>query len=154
MVLKYMITDTDLAEGGLGPPEPEKEDDKPKARAEPSEKKVVSDWRRGSAAPKWADGSSRRNTKLWFFLFAVVVLGAVGYYLWRADLLSPALDMLPTGKVAVSAIVYGEEGASAIVNGSVVHEGDTIEGYKVIKIHREEVEFERKGKRFKRKIYE
>ena len=152
MVLKYMITDTDLAEGGLGPPE--KEDDKPKARAKPSEKKVVSDWRKGMDAPKWADGSSRRNTKLWFFLFAVAVLGAVGYYLWRADLLSPALDMLPTGKVTVSAIVYGEEGASAIVNGNVVHEGDTIEGYKVIKIHREEVEFERKGKRFKRKIYE
>jgi len=149
MVLKYMITDTDLAEGGLGPPE--KEDDKPKARAKPSEKKVVSDWRRGTGTPKWADRSSRRNTKLWFFLFAVVVLGAVGYYLWSADLLSPALDILPT-KVKVTAIVYGEENASAIVNSSVVREGDVIEGYKVVKIHREEVEFEKKGKRFTKKI--
>ncbi len=153
MVLKYMVTDTDLAKGGLGPPETEAK--QPKARAEEPEKKVVSDWRRQTCSPKWADGKSRRNKKFWFFLMAIVVLGGVGYYLWTADLISPALDFLPTGKkVVVTAILYGEENASAIVSGSVVHEGDVIEGYKVVKIHKDEVEFEKKGKRFTKKIYE
>jgi len=145
MVLKYMVTDTDLAKGELGQPE---------AKVEQSEKKVVSDWRRQTCAPKWSNVSSRRNIKFWFFLMAIVVLGGVGYYLWKADLISPALDILPTSMVKVTAILYDEENASAIVDGSVVREGDVIEGYKVIKIHREEVEFEKKGKRFTKKIYE
>ncbi len=154
MVLKYMVTDTDLAKGGLGPPETEAEH--PKGRAEEPEKKVVSDWRRQTCSPKWGDGKSRRNVKFWFFLMALVVLGGVGYYLWTADLISSALEFMPTGKikVTVTAILYDEENASAIVDGSVVREGDVIEGYKVVKIHREEVEFERKGKKFTIKIYE
>lgn len=154
MVLKYMVTDTDLAKGGLGPPE--KEAKQPKARAKEPEKKVVSDWRRGATAPKWSDRSSRRNKTFWFILMAIVVLGAVGYYLWTADLISPALDILPIGriKVTVTAILYDEENASAIVDGIVVREGDIIEGYKVVKIHEDEVEFEKKGKRFTKKIYE
>lgn len=154
MVLKYMVTDTDLAKGGLGPPETEAE--QPKARAEEPEKKVVSDWRRQTCSPKWGDGKSRRNVKFWFFLMAILVLGGGGYYLWTADLISPALDILPIGKtkVTVTAILYDEENASAIVDGSVVREGDIIEGYKVVRIHRDEVEFEKKGKRFTKKIYE
>jgi hypothetical protein len=152
MVLKYMVTDTDLAKGGLGPPETEAKQSK--AKAEEPEKKVASDWRRQTCSPKWGNGSSRRNKKFWFFLMAILVLGAVGYYLWTAGIISSALEIMPTGKIKVTAIVFGEENASAIVDGSVVHEGDIIEGYKVVKIHREEVEFERKGKRFTRKIYE
>ncbi|MHC4087421.1 MAG: hypothetical protein ACYSWZ_14990 [Planctomycetota bacterium] len=154
MVLKYMITDADLAKGGLGPPETEAE--QPKGRAEEPEKKVVSDWRKQTCSPKWADGKSRGNKKLWFFLMAIVVLGGGGYYLYTADLISPALDILPIGraKVTVTAILYDEVNASAIVDGSVVREGETIEGYKVIKIHKDEVEFEKKGKRFTKKIYE
>ncbi len=146
MVLKYMVSDTDLAKGDLGQPE---------TKAEQPEKKVVSDWRRQSCAPKWDKQSSRRNMKFWYLLITVMILGAVGYYLWTSDLISPAFEFLPTGKkVVVTAIVYGEENASAIVSGSVVHEGDVIEGYKVVKIHRDEVEFEKKGKRFTKKIYE
>jgi hypothetical protein len=144
MVLKYMISDTDLVKGDLSQPEAEEEQ---------SEKKVVSDWRRQSLTPKERVPSSK-NKKVWFFLMVIVVLGAVGYYLWTTDLISPALDILPTSSVKVTAIVYGEENASAIVDGSVVREGDIIEGCKVVKIHREEVEFERKGKRFTKKIYE
>lgn len=147
MVLKYMVTDNDLAKGDLGQPE---------AKVEQPEKKVVSDWRRQTSTPKWSNASSRRNIKFWFFLMAIVVLGGVGYYLWKADLISPALDILPIGNinVTVTAILYDEENASAIVDGSVVREGDVIEGYKVVRIHRDEVEFEKKGKRFTRKIYE
>jgi hypothetical protein len=147
MVLKYMVSDTDLAKGELGQPETE---------VEQPEKKVVSDWRRQTVEPKWASRSSRRNKKFWFFLITVVILGAVGYYLWTADLISPALDFLPisTKKVVVTAIVYGEENASAVVSGSVVHEGDIVEGFKVVKIYEDKVEFEKNGKSFTKKVYE
>ncbi len=145
MVLKYMVSDTDLAKGDLGQPE---------TKVEQPEKKVVSDWRKQTCKLKERP-SSKKSMKFWYFLITVMILGAVGYYIWTADLISPALQFLPTGKkVVVTAIVYGEENASAIVSGSVVHEGDVIEGYKVVKIHRDEVEFERKGKRFTKKIYE
>ena len=147
MVLKYMVSDTDLAKGDLGQPE---------TKVEQPEKKAVSDWRRQSCAPKWDKQSSRRNMKFWYFLITVMILGAVGYYLWTAGLISPALDFLPTStnKVVVTAIVYGEENASAVVSGSVVHEGDIVEGFKVVKIYEDKVEFEKKGKSFTKQVYE
>ena len=94
--------------------------------------------------------------KFWYFLITVMILGAVGYYLWTAGLISPALDFLPTStnKVVVTAIVYGEENASAVVSGSVVHEGDIVEGFKVVKIYEDKVEFEKKGKSFTKQVYE
>lgn len=152
MVLKYMITDDDLAEGDLGKAEGEAK--QPEPAAEQPEKKVVSDWRRQTIEPKWAAPSSGRNMKLWFFLMAMGILCIGGYFLWSTDLISSALDFLPTStsKVIVTAIVYGEESASAVVSGSVVHEGDTVEGCKVVKIHADKVEFEKKGKSFTKQV--
>jgi len=152
MVLKYMITDDDLAEGDLGKAEGEAK--KPKPVVEQTEKKVVSDWRRQTIEPKWAAPSSGRNMKLWLFLMAVGVLFIAGYFVWSMDLMSSVLDFLPTStsKVIVTAIVYGDESASAVVSGSVVHEGDTVEGCKVVKIHADKVEFERKGKSFIKQV--
>lgn len=154
MVLKYMITDTDLAKGVTG--QPEKGAKQPKSGIEQAEKKVVSDWRRQTCEPKWASRSSRKSKILCFFLMAIVTLGAAGYYLWSADLIPSSLDFLPTftNKVVVTAIVYGEENASAIVCGNVVREGDVIEGCKVVKIHEDKVEFEKKGKTFTKKMNE
>ena len=152
MVLKYMITDDDLVEGELGKAEAESR--QPEPGAEQPEKKVVSDWRRQTFEPKWAVASSRRNMKLWIFLMAIGVLCFAGYFVWSTDLMSSALDFLPssTSKVIVTAIVYGDESASAVVSGSVVHEGDTVEGCKVVKIHADKVEFERKGKSFTKQV--
>jgi type II secretory pathway component PulC len=48
--------------------------------------------------------------------------------------------------------VYSEENASAIVSDRVVHEGDMIDGYKVVKIHRDKVEFEKNGKIFTKQV--
>lgn len=152
MVLKYMITDDDLAEGDLGKAEVEARQPEPGAKQ--PEKKVVSDWRRQTIEPKWAESSSRGNKKLWLFLVAIVVLCIGGYFLWSKDLLSSTLDFLPTStnKVIVTAIVYGNESASAVVSGKVVHEGDTVEGCKVVKIYTDKVEFERKGKSFTKQV--
>ena len=156
MVLKYMITDTDLAEGDMGQPETEAK--QPEAKVEQPKKKVVSDWRRQTIEPKWAAPSSKKNLKLGFFLFLMVIgmLCGVGYYLWTADLIPTSLDFLPTSmnKLVVTAIVYGEENASAVVSGNVVREGDMVEGFKVVKIHLDKVEFEKKGKSFTKKVNE
>lgn len=154
MVLKYMITDTDLAEGDLGPPG--RGDKQPEAKVEQHEKKVVSDWRRQTIDPQWAAKSSKRNMKLWFFLMAIGILCGVGYYFWTADLVPSSLDFLPTSKnkLVVSVIVYSEENASAVVAGKVVREGEMIEGFKVVKIYEDKVEFEKKGKSFTKKVNE
>lgn len=154
MVLKYMITDDDLAEGDLGKGEGKAKQPSPRPGKEQSEKKVVSDWRRQTIEPKWAAQSSGRNIKSWLFLMTVGVLCVAGYFVWSMDLMSSALEYLPTStsKVIVTAIVYGDESASAVVSGSVVHEGDTVEGCKVVKIHADKVEFERKGKSFTKQV--
>lgn len=142
MVLKYMISDDGLAKGELGQPE---------TKVQQPKKKVVSDWRKQGIQLKERP-SPKRNMKFWVFLMAIVILGPVAYYLWKADLISPALDILPTGKVVVTAIVYGEENASAIVSDKVVHEGDIIDNCKVVKIYRDKVEFEKDGKRFTKHV--
>ncbi|MHC4640275.1 MAG: hypothetical protein ACYS32_01430 [Planctomycetota bacterium] len=152
MVLKYMITDDDLAEGDLG--KAAAEANQPAQKAEQPEKKVVSDWRRQTIAPKWDAPSSKKNMKFWLLLMAVGIICGAGYFLWSADLISSVSDFLPTStnKVTVTAIVYDEESASAVVSGSVVHEGDIVEGCKVVKIHADKVEFERKGKNFTKQV--
>ena len=138
MVLRYMVSDTDLGKGELRPPEmeveqPAREVDQPK-KSIPSSKKPV-------------------KLKL-FFLMVIVILGMVVYYLWTADLISPILESLPINKVFVKTplepgwltlIVYSEENASAMVSNRIVHEGDMVNGYKVVKIHRDTVEFEKNG---------
>jgi hypothetical protein len=42
----------------------------------------------------------------------------------------------------ITGIIYAEEKSSATINGKIVHEGDTIDGVKVVKIYKDKVEFE------------
>lgn len=138
MVLRYMVSDTDLRKGELRPPEMEVE--------QPA---------REVAQPKSSIPSSQKNVKLkLFFLMVIVILGMVVYYLWTADLISPILESLPINRGLVNtpfeqgwltSIVYSEENASAMVSNKIVHEGDMVNGYKVVKIHRDKVEFEKNG---------
>jgi hypothetical protein len=46
----------------------------------------------------------------------------------------------------VTGIVYNRQNRSAIVRGRVVHEGDVVAGYKVVKIYKDKIEFEKNGK--------
>ncbi len=151
MVLRYMVSDTDLVKVELRQPEMEVE--QPRRRAVQPARKV--------AQPKRSIPSSKKSVKLRLFLMVIVVLGIVVYYLWTADLISPILESLPTNKLLVKApleqgwltsIVYSEEYASAIVSDRVVHEGDMIDGYKVIKIHRDKVEFEKDGESYTKHV--
>lgn len=151
MVLRYMVSDTDLGKGELRQPEMEVE--QPRKRAVQPARKV--------AQPKRSMPSSKKNVKLKLFLMVIVILGMVVYYLWTANLISPILKSLPTNKVLVKAhleqgwltsIVYSEENATAMVSDRIVHEGDMVDGYKVVKIHRDKVEFEKNGKIFTKQV--
>jgi len=142
MVMKYMVSGTDLEKPKLRQPETEVE--QPRRKAVQPAREVVQ--------PKRMRPSSKKRVKLWLLLMIIVILGVVVYYLWPAGLISPTLESLPTNKVVVSAIVYSEENASAIVSNRVVHEGDMINGYKVAKIHRDKVEFEKNGKSFTKQV--
>ena len=154
MVLKYMVTDTDLEKGETG--QPATEASQPEAEVEQPEKKSVNDWRIRAYESKRNVTPPKKNMKFWFFLMAIAVLGAAAYYLWTTDRIPSSLDFLPTtaNKIVVTAIVHGEENASAVVSGRVVREGDTIDGYKVVSINKDNVEFEKNGKRFTKQVYE
>ena len=144
MVLKYMVSDDDLAKGKLA---------QPGKKAERREKKAAQPAKK-AAKPKVREPSSKRGTKRLLFFLVVVSLGIAGYYLWNAGMISPLLDYLPIKRVVVTAIVYGEDNPSAIVSDKVVSEGDVINGCKVIKIDRYTIEFEKNGKRFTKGIDE
>ncbi len=131
-----MVSDTDLGKGELK--KPEKEVEQPK---------------RKDAQPTSNRPSSPKSVKLRLFLIVVVMLGMVAYYIWTADLISPILESLSFNKeVIVTSIVYSEENASAMVSNRIVYEGDMIDGYKVVKIHRDKVEFEKNGKIFTKQV--
>lgn len=151
MVLRYMVSDTDLVKVELRQPEMEVE--QPRRRAVSPAREV--------AQPKRSIPSSKKSVKLSLFLMVIVILGMVVYYLWTADLMSPILESLPINKLFAKApleqgwltsIVYSEDNASAIVSNKVVYEGDMIDGYKVVKIHRDKVEFEKDGKIFTKQV--
>ena len=46
----------------------------------------------------------------------------------------------------VSAISFGRKDPAAMVDGKLVHEGNTVNDVKVVKIHRDKIEFEKNGK--------
>lgn len=54
----------------------------------------------------------------------------------------------------ITGIVYAEEKPSAIIDGQIVHEGETIHNVTVAKIHRDKIEFQKNDKRWKQKVRE
>lgn len=61
-------------------------------------------------------------------------------------------DLLPetttpiSAKIILMSIIYNEKESSAFINDKIVHEGDMIHGVKVVKIHKNKVEFEKNGR--------
>ena len=90
-------------------------------------------------------------------LVACVVVWTLVYDLW-ADEESGRFwaflmtDIFTTDGRVVTGIMYYAQDPSAIVYNEVVHEGDTINGYKVVKISRREVVLEKNGRTFTKKV--
>ena len=116
-----MVSDTDLAKGRISPPE---ERPAPLLKRPPVFKK-----------------------RLWFLLLllANVISWTCVYGLWTGNR-QPILRLLALDRARVTGIICDEENPGAIVCDRVVHEGDTINGYKVVKIYEDKVEFEKNGK--------
>ena len=52
----------------------------------------------------------------------------------------------------VTGIIFSQEEPSAAIAGKIVHEGDVIQDVKVVKIHRDNVQFEKDGNVWKQKV--
>ncbi|MBA7634469.1 hypothetical protein ES703_42054 [subsurface metagenome] len=81
-------------------------------------------------------------------LAAVVIMAGIAYYLRPATTKAVPLNK----QVALTGILYAGDNSSAVVDGKIVHEQDTINGVKVIKIHKDKVEFEKAGKRWTQQV--
>lgn len=127
MALRYMVSDTDLAEGRVSVPEEE------------------------PVAVVKSRTSSRK--RLWFLLLLLVntIFWTYLCTLWTGTQ-SKLLRLLPFNRTMVSGIIYHEENPSAIVWDRVVYEGDTIDGYKVVRIDKDEVEFVKDGKTLTKRV--
>ena len=81
-------------------------------------------------------------------IFAVVIMGSISYYFWPKIKSLPAMTKAAVTfnkDVSLTGIFYTKDDPNpmAIVNGNIVHEEDVIDGVRVLKIHKDKVEFER-----------
>jgi len=63
-----------------------------------------------------------------------------------------SLDFLTSNNLDVTGIMYYDENPAAIVSGKVVHEGDALQNCKVVKIHKDKVDFLKDGKHFTKSV--
>jgi len=64
-------------------------------------------------------------------------------------------EQTETGKtieIIVKSILYSEDNPSAVISGRIVHEGDKIRNASIMKISKDNVEFEMNGKRWTQKV--
>jgi len=57
-------------------------------------------------------------------------------------------------KGTITGIAYSENSASALLNSQIIHEGDIIQGIKVVKIRKGAIEFEKDGKKWTQRVGE
>jgi hypothetical protein len=78
----------------------------------------------------------------------IAVLCGAGYYFWMQRGPSKA-EAEPAkteaGHVELTGILYSQDNPAAVIDNKIVHEGDVIDGVKVVKIHKSAVEFEKNG---------
>jgi len=84
-------------------------------------------------------------------IFAVVIIGSIFYYFWPRIKRLPAMTKAAVTfnkDVSLTGIFYAKDDPDpiAIVNGEMVHEEDVIDGVRILKIHKDKVEFERNGR--------
>jgi hypothetical protein len=57
-----------------------------------------------------------------------------------------------TGTIIIRDIIYSDDKPSALVGSKIVHVGDVIDGATIVKIDRDNVEFEKNGSRWEQKV--
>lgn len=161
MVLKYMVSDTDLVGSQAAEQAAKPVDQSPPAsptQASPVRKPKPSPVRKKRPAPL-------SRVKISILVLANLALFAYAYNRWTPENFwrpgkslfgsgenASALEFLSSGKLKITGIMHYDENPAAIVAGRVVYEGDVVEGCKVVKIQKDKVEFEKDGSRFTKKI--
>ena len=145
MVFKYMVADTDLVNGRVAKPENQNVEitkaptptPPPKKSLSPIKKKVVSCL------------LLTVNVALSFYLYNHLAPETFPRP-WQNITLpwrnASNLDFLAINKLDVTGIMHYDENPAAIISGKVVYEGDIIQNCKVLKIHKNNVEFQKDGK--------
>jgi hypothetical protein len=145
-----MVADTDLAKSPAAEP---KDQSPPAKKTEPSPAKSPKPLPARKAAP-----SPKGKLKPWLMLIVIAASLAFAYNrwapenFWRPGKNSSGPGFLSTGKIDVTGIMHYDKNPAALVSGRVVYEGDIVEGFKVLKIHKDKVEFEKDGQQFTKKI--
>ena len=84
-------------------------------------------------------------------ILGIIVIGAgIAYLFWPAakGTVASYKTVVSNEQLKLTKILYSDD-PSAIVNGEIVKEGDTINGAKVVKIHNKyRVEFEKDGEKW------
>lgn len=135
MVMRYMISDVDLAKDSTVGPQ-----------------QAVAQPRQPSSRPRRRILTATK-VRLGLLLMASITCWVLVYCPWDFIKKQPIWRQLTANKEMVTGIMYNQENPCALVYGEVVHEGDTIRGCRVIKIHRERVEFEKNGKSFAKQVH-
>jgi hypothetical protein len=65
---------------------------------------------------------------------------------------SATATQVEIGRLIVKGIVVGEDKSAAIINSQIMREGEEILGVTVVKINKDSVEFEKKGKSWKQRV--
>ncbi|MCJ7692321.1 MAG: hypothetical protein MUO22_02755, partial [Sedimentisphaerales bacterium] len=145
MVFRYMVADTDLVKGKVPKPKPKNQNVKiTKAPTPPKEKSLPLIKKKAKFCLLLLV-----NTALLFYLynhFAPETFPRPWQNITLPGINTPKLDFLATNKLDVTGIMYYDENPAAIISGKVVHEGDVIQNCKVVKIHKNKVEFQKDGK--------
>jgi len=111
----------------------------------------------------------KKRAKICFLLLSYLVVANVGYNLWTAPKNTPISKSLMTFAPydlwtsrkntaskpgTVIGILCNEDNPSALIVSEIVHEGESIHGVKVVKIYKDKVQFEKKGKRWTQGVQE
>ena len=57
-------------------------------------------------------------------------------------------------ELTIKGILYSEDNPTAVIGKQIVHEGEQVAGANIVKIHKDSIEFEKGGKRWRQKIHE
>jgi hypothetical protein len=94
------------------------------------------------------EGKKSNNSSSWLtalVILSVMLVAGIGYRFWPRSKGEFA-------KVPLTGILYSEDNPSVVIDGKIVKEGDIINGIKVVKIHKDGVEFEKKGKKWTQQV--
>jgi len=84
--------------------------------------------------------------------FAIVIVAGIVYHFWPTikGAWATTAAAVFNNDVSLTGIFYSEDDPDpiAMVNGKTVHEEDVIDGVRVLKIHKDKVEFEKDGRRW------